>query len=71
MTDQPPIPIPMKFSEGDRGPGIRCKECRIPMPIAQDLATVPDKFQARCPKCGHSDVYQKSEIRTFVARRKQ
>jgi phage FluMu protein Com len=60
-----------RFKDGDVGPGIRCKGCGMGIAIAQDLATVPETFRATCPKCKHVDEYQKSEVRNYVAHKKQ
>jgi uncharacterized paraquat-inducible protein A len=65
------IPIKRHFEDGDMGPGVRCKGCGAGIAIASDLTTVPQQFQATCPRCGHADKYEKSEVRTFVARKKQ
>ena len=62
---------PSGIKPGDVGPGFVCEKCGVPSPIANDIADLSDPFRAKCPKCGHVGQYQKSQIQTLVAHRKQ
>lgn len=52
---------------GDKLPGVECRKCRSLLAIRSALALLPDEFLGSCPECGHTAVYQKSEIETLVA----
>ena len=73
-----------KAIPGKAYPGVKCRKCENPIAFfglvpesgddqmePLDPGDLPDRIRAKCPNCGHEASYQRSEIRSLLAHRKQ
>ncbi|MEX0954614.1 MAG: hypothetical protein WDZ83_05310 [Rhizobiaceae bacterium] len=63
------------FKPGDKVKVLVCHECKVAFPIVS-LDVGEDgkpfgEYTMVCPRCGHVDRYQATEIQSAVAHRKQ
>ena len=73
-----------KATPGKDYPGVECRGCGNPIAFLRlipedgnggaeplDPQNLPVMIRVKCPKCGREASYQRSEIRSLLARRKQ
>ena len=73
-----------KAVPGKTYPGVKCRKCDNPIAFLGlvsengdgqieplDPKVPPETIRAKCPNCGHEASYQRSEIRSLLAHRKQ
>ncbi len=73
-----------KVTPGKTYPGVECRKCGNPIAFLGlvpeddggqmeplDPSDPPETFRVKCPNCGHEASYQRSEIRSLLAHRKQ
>ncbi len=73
-----------KATPGKTYPGVECRNCGNPIAFfglvpedehgqaePLDPNHPPESIRAKCPNCGHEASYQRSEIRSLLAHRKQ
>jgi hypothetical protein len=69
----PKLPTKTQKALGPDYRGLQCKNphCRMGMALGGDLEDLPSSFEATCPVCHETRTYQKDEIQSLVAVRKQ
>ncbi len=73
-----------KATPGETYPGVKCQTCGNPIMFLGlvpedgdgeaeplDPKSPPETIRAKCPNCGQEASYQRSEIRSLLAHRKQ
>lgn len=47
----------------DSQPTIQCAACGKPLPVFEDLASLPSAFEKKCGFCGEEFIYKKDDIK--------